>query len=52
MTRQDNVEEIFPLSPLQTGIFMHALESAGSGLYFEQYCARLTGRFRTPAPSQ
>ena len=45
MTRQDNVEEIFPLSPLQTGIFMHALESAGSGLYFEQYCARLTGHF-------
>ena len=44
-TRQDNVEEIFPLSPLQTGIFMHALEAAGSGVYFEQYCARLTGRF-------
>jgi amino acid adenylation domain-containing protein/non-ribosomal peptide synthase protein (TIGR01720 family) len=38
-----NIDDIFPLSPLQGGILFHALYRPGTGLYFEQFVCRLGG---------
>src|SRR5690348_14345663 len=34
--RLDNLEDLYPLSPLQQGMLFHTLESPESGVYFEQ----------------
>ncbi|MBV9110805.1 MAG: amino acid adenylation domain-containing protein, partial [Gemmatimonadetes bacterium] len=38
-----NVEDLYPLSPLQQGMLFHTLYSPGSGAYLEQMTMRLAG---------
>lgn len=38
-----NIEAIYRLSPVQEGMLFHTLESAKSGVYFEQYSCLLSG---------
>ena len=37
------IEDVYPLSPVQQGLFFHALESPGSGAYFMQVSCTLRG---------
>ncbi|NJR60573.1 MAG: hypothetical protein HC769_18105 [Cyanobacteria bacterium CRU_2_1] len=48
MGRQ-NVEDIYPLSPMQQGMLFHSLESPHSGVYFEQFNFTLHGQLNSPA---
>jgi amino acid adenylation domain-containing protein/non-ribosomal peptide synthase protein (TIGR01720 family) len=41
--RPDNIEDIYPLSPLQQGLLFHALEAPGSGVYVVQVSCSLRG---------
>ncbi len=43
MSAQDNVESIYPLSPMQQGMLFHTLYTPESGVYFEQLCFTLRG---------
>src|SRR5213082_3578456 len=38
-----NVEDLYPLSPLQQGMLFHTLYSPGTGAYLEQYGMDLLG---------
>src|SRR3954471_12658682 len=38
-----NVEDLYPLSPLQQGMLFHTLYSPGSGAYLEQLAMTLVG---------
>ncbi|MET0403432.1 MAG: amino acid adenylation domain-containing protein, partial [Cystobacter sp.] len=39
----DNIEDIYPLSPLQQGLLFHVLREPGTGLYFNQLACELRG---------
>ncbi len=43
MTQNKNIEDIYPLSPMQQGILFHSLLSPNSGEYIPQICLTLTG---------
>jgi len=43
MNTQDNIEAIYPLSPMQQGMLFHSLYTPESGVYFEQLCFTLHG---------
>jgi non-ribosomal peptide synthase protein (TIGR01720 family) len=47
-----DVEDIYPLSPMQEGMLFHTLLDPGSGLYFEQLCCRLKGELQVEAFKQ
>ncbi|MEO0857962.1 MAG: condensation domain-containing protein [Bacteroidota bacterium] len=38
-----NVEEVYPLSPMQEGMLYHSLRAPQEGLYVDQYAVRLRG---------
>ncbi|MCP3138032.1 non-ribosomal peptide synthase/polyketide synthase [Pyxidicoccus xibeiensis] len=40
----DNIEDLYPLSPLQGGMLFHAIAEPGQGLYFNQLVCELRGR--------
>jgi amino acid adenylation domain-containing protein/non-ribosomal peptide synthase protein (TIGR01720 family) len=39
----DNLEDLYPLSPLQQGLLFHVLREPGTGLYFNQLTCELRG---------
>ncbi|WNG19735.1 amino acid adenylation domain-containing protein [Cystobacter fuscus] len=39
----DNLEDLYPLSPLQQGLLFHVLQSPGTGLYLNQLSCELRG---------
>ena len=41
--RQENIEDIYPLSPLQQGLLFHTLQAPGSGVYVVQLSCLLEG---------
>jgi len=41
-----NLEDLFPLSPLQHGMYYHTLLEPGSGVYVEQVCLAIHGPFQ------
>ncbi|MEL7037157.1 MAG: amino acid adenylation domain-containing protein [Cyanobacteria bacterium J06592_8] len=43
MNQNKNLEDIYPLSPMQQGILFHTLLSPNSGEYIPQVCLTLTG---------
>ena len=43
-----NVEDIYPLTPVQQGMLFHCLESPGAGLYVNQCSCRLRGELDAP----
>jgi len=41
--KNKNIEDFYPLSPMQQGILYHSLAASQSGVYFEQYSWTLQG---------
>ncbi|WP_095989705.1 non-ribosomal peptide synthetase [Cystobacter fuscus] len=44
-----NLEELYPLSPLQQGMLFHVLQAAGGGVYFNQLATELRGTLELSA---
>ena len=44
--KSDNVEAIYPLSPLQEGMLYHSISDPSSAVYLEQYICHFRGPFR------
>ena len=49
MDQTRNIENIYPLSPMQQGMLFHSLMAPESGVYVEQLTARLTGPLNVDA---
>lgn len=49
---KENVESIYPLSPMQEGMLFHSLTEQGSTAYFEQYQCTYAGDFDVTAFQQ
>ena len=49
---KENVESIYPLSPMQEGMLFHSLTEQGSTAYFEQYQCTYIGDFDVAAFQQ
>ncbi len=47
-----NIEEIYPLSPMQQGMLFESLYAPDSGVYFEQLSCTLTGKLNVAAFEQ
>ncbi|NTX63938.1 non-ribosomal peptide synthase/polyketide synthase [Myxococcus sp. CA051A] len=45
----DNIEDLYPLSPLQGGMLFHAIAEPGEGLYFNQLVCELRGQLDVDA---
>lgn len=52
MSKQANIEEIYPLSPLQAGLLFHTQFETGSGVYVEQLSCELHGELQADAFSR
>jgi amino acid adenylation domain-containing protein len=48
----ENIESIYPLSPMQQGMMFHTIYAPESGLYFEQLSCRFHGNFNISAFKQ
>ena len=46
---KQNIEAIYPLSPVQQGILFHCLYAPDSGVYLEHTCCELRGNLEIPA---
>ncbi len=46
---KQNIERIYPLTPMQEGLLFHAITSPDSGVYFQQYSCRIDGPLDVPA---
>jgi amino acid adenylation domain-containing protein len=46
---QDSIEDIYPLSPMQESMLIHALTAPGSEIGFEQACHRIDGPLQVAA---
>jgi hypothetical protein len=44
-----DIEDIFPLSPLQQGMLFHSVYAPETGVYFEQSCWKLNGSLDSAA---
>ncbi|TFY88820.1 amino acid adenylation domain-containing protein [Pseudomonas kairouanensis] len=44
-----DIEDIYPLSPMQEGLLLHTLLEPGSGIYMMQYCYRVEHGIDVPA---
>ncbi|HYX15543.1 MAG TPA: amino acid adenylation domain-containing protein [Nostoc sp.] len=42
--KNKNIEDFYPLSPMQQGILFHSLAAPKSGIYFEQFSLTLQGK--------
>jgi amino acid adenylation domain-containing protein len=49
IAKQHDVEDIYPLSPMQEAMLFHKLYAPGSELYFHQSSVRLEGKLDVPA---
>src|SRR3954452_847645 len=49
MSKNDLIEDLFPLTPLQQGLLFHALYEPGSGAYVGQFGFELTGELDVDA---
>ncbi|NJM23735.1 MAG: AMP-binding protein, partial [Richelia sp. SM1_7_0] len=47
--KNKNIEDFYPLSPMQQGILFHTLADSKSGIYFEQFSWNLRGKFNVTA---
>src|SRR4029078_8551507 len=47
-----NIEDAYPLSPMQQGILFHSLYTPQSGMYFQQMNFRLCGELNVAAFKQ
>lgn len=47
--KNKNIEDFYPLSPLQQGILFHSLADSESGVYFEQSSLNLKGTLNVKA---
>ena len=47
-TNRQNIEDIYPLSPMQQGMLFHSLYAPDSGVYFVQVNCTLTGSLHVP----
>src|SRR5215217_2573814 len=45
----ENLEDLYPLSPMQLGMLFHTLEAREAGVYFEQSVFTIEGRLDTPS---
>ncbi|VXD10548.1 Non-ribosomal peptide synthase, involved in Hassallidin biosynthesis [Planktothrix serta PCC 8927] len=52
MPLKAQIEDIFPLTPLQKGLLFHSLYEPESGIYFEQFHCRLEGDVSVSAVRQ
>ncbi|WP_442949189.1 amino acid adenylation domain-containing protein [Nostoc sp.] len=50
--KNKNIEDFYPLSPMQQGILFHSLAAPESGVYFEQLSWTLEGNFNIAAFQQ
>ncbi len=51
-TNSKNIEDIYPLSPMQQGMLFESLYAPDSGVYFEQLSCTLTGKLNVAAFEQ
>ncbi|HEV7669607.1 MAG TPA: condensation domain-containing protein, partial [Thermoanaerobaculia bacterium] len=49
MAKAHDIEDVYPLSPLQQGLLFHTLEAPGSGVYFGQFTCLLEGKLDVDA---
>jgi amino acid adenylation domain-containing protein len=49
MSSRNNIEDIYPLSPMQQGILFHTLYAPASGVYCEQWNCTLHGHLQVAA---
>ncbi|HEY0737737.1 MAG TPA: amino acid adenylation domain-containing protein, partial [Herpetosiphonaceae bacterium] len=50
--QQRQIEDLYPLSPMQQGLLFHTVYEGGSGVYVEQLACHLEGRLDTAAFQQ